>query len=65
MSKILQILALIGLIVNSTIAQNINVKGKVTDANGSSLPGVSIIIKNATHGTVTDKGCTLKNYSKW
>lgn len=55
MSKILQILALIGLVASSMIAQNINVKGKVTDTNGSSLPGVSIIIKNATRGTVTDK----------
>lgn len=54
MSKVLQILALIGLIVSTTIAQNINVKGKVTDSNGTSLPGVSIIIEDATRGTVTD-----------
>ncbi len=55
MLKILQILALIGLVVNTTIAQNINVKGKVTDSDGTSLPGVSIVIKDATRGTVTDK----------
>ena len=55
MLKILQILALIGLIASGSIAQNINIKGKVTDPNGSSIPGVSIIIKNATRGTVSDK----------
>jgi iron complex outermembrane receptor protein len=34
-------------------AQDTDVKGKVTDENGESLPGVSILIKGTTTGTVT------------
>ncbi len=34
-------------------AQNL-VKGKVTDAKGSALPGVNILLKNTTTGTITD-----------
>ncbi|MBK5261066.1 MAG: TonB-dependent receptor [Peptostreptococcaceae bacterium] len=30
------------------------VKGKVTDSSGSPLPGVTIVIKGTTHGTITD-----------
>lgn len=30
------------------------VTGQVTDKNGESLPGVSIVIKNTTSGTITD-----------
>lgn len=36
-----------------TYAQ-VNVKGKVTDPNGQSLPGVTIAIKGTARGTVTD-----------
>ncbi|HNW73129.1 MAG: TonB-dependent receptor [Bacteroidales bacterium] len=36
-------------------AQEVTVTGKVTDAaDGSSLPGVTVVIKNTTLGTVTD-----------
>ncbi len=31
-----------------------SITGTVTDENGAGLPGVSIIIKGSTHGTVTD-----------
>ena len=31
-----------------------NVKGKVTDSTGNGLPGVSIVLKNSTNGTITD-----------
>jgi len=42
-------------IFSNTFAQNITVKGKVTDATtGESLPGVSVIIKGTTNGTQTD-----------
>ncbi|MEI7981905.1 MAG: carboxypeptidase-like regulatory domain-containing protein, partial [Bacteroidota bacterium] len=36
-------------------AQEVAVSGKVTDAtDGSSIPGVTVVIKNTTLGTVTD-----------
>ena len=35
-------------------AQNINVKGTVTDNTGAALPGVSVKVKGATTGTVSD-----------
>ena len=34
--------------------QNITVSGKVTDSYGAPLPGVSVVIKNTTTGTITD-----------
>lgn len=37
-----------------SFAQNINVKGKVTDENGEPLPGVSIVQANTSKGTVSD-----------
>jgi len=41
--------------VNTSFAQNIAVKGKVTDAgNGETLIGVSILIKGTSTGTQTD-----------
>jgi TonB-linked SusC/RagA family outer membrane protein len=36
------------------MAQNWNADGVVTDLNGESLPGVNVIVKNSTIGTVTD-----------
>jgi TonB-linked SusC/RagA family outer membrane protein len=39
----------------SAMAQNVAVTGKVTDAkDGSSIPGVSVVAKGTTVGTVTD-----------
>lgn len=38
----------------------INVKGKITDGTGASLPGVSVVVKNTTTGTITDNN---GNYS--
>ena len=35
-------------------AQNIEVKGKVADDTGESLPGVSVVVKGTTNGTITD-----------
>ena len=41
-------------ITNLGFAQNINVKGVVTDAvTGETLPGVNVIVKNSQKGDVT------------
>lgn len=32
-----------------------NVRGKVTDKNGAPMPGISVLVKGTTNGTVTDK----------
>ncbi|MFV0266378.1 MAG: hypothetical protein ACK5HT_04505, partial [Draconibacterium sp.] len=41
--------------INSSAQQTINVTGKVTTAtDGTELPGVSITVKGASQGTVTD-----------
>ncbi len=44
-------------------AQQKSISGKVTDKNGEPLPGVSIVVKGTTNGTVTnlDGGYTLTN----
>ncbi len=39
---------------NSYAQQNKTVSGKVTDVRGEPLPGVTIAIKGATYGTITD-----------
>ncbi|MDB5154401.1 MAG: TonB dependent receptor, partial [Mucilaginibacter sp.] len=40
--------------INSAFAQNVTVKGKVTDANGETLIGVSVSVKGTSTGTQTD-----------
>ncbi len=42
------------LLGTSLIAQNLSVSGKVTDTSGGTMPGVSVVIKGTTSGTVTD-----------
>ncbi len=39
---------------NNILTQQITIKGKVTDSEGNSLPGVNILEKGTTNGTVTD-----------
>ncbi len=34
--------------------QSNNIKGKVTDSSGNLLPGVSVVVKGTTNGTITD-----------
>nr|WP_238325392.1 SusC/RagA family TonB-linked outer membrane protein [Lunatimonas lonarensis] len=34
--------------------EDINVRGRVTDANGMAMPGVSVLVEGSTQGTVTD-----------
>jgi TonB-dependent starch-binding outer membrane protein SusC len=39
----------------SALAQNLNITGVVTDgSNGSTMPGVTIAVKNTSSGTITD-----------
>ncbi len=41
--------------MDAAIAQNVTVKGKVTDATtGETLVGVSVAVKGTTNGTQTD-----------
>ncbi|WP_209329271.1 SusC/RagA family TonB-linked outer membrane protein [Lunatimonas salinarum] len=56
MKKILPSLFVLILLVsaNSAFAQSITVSGTVFDENKAPLPGVSILVKNSTTGTVTD-----------
>lgn len=50
----------------SIYAQNYEIKGTVSDASGSPLPGVSIVVKNTTKGASTDFDgkFTLSNVQK-
>lgn len=41
-------------VTNEMIDQQKGITGKVTDSSGGSLPGVSIVIKGTTTGTLTD-----------
>ena len=54
---------LFSLITLATHAQNLTVTGKVTDANGGELPGVTVQLKGSTNGTSTgiDGSYTLSN----
>ncbi len=56
MKKILQLTVLLVLmIVQVSIAQDRQIKGKVTDGtDGSGLPGVAVKVKGTSRGTVTD-----------
>jgi len=39
---------------NSSTSQVQKVSGKVTDSSGQSLPGVTVVVKGTTNGTITD-----------
>lgn len=41
-------------VIQSELGQTKNVSGKVTDLSGFPLPGVTVIIKGTTNGTITD-----------
>ena len=38
----------------AAMAQNITVKGKVTDSKGEAVIGASVLVQGTTNGTVTD-----------
>lgn len=40
--------------IEGSMQQNISVSGRVTDSSGSPLPGVSIVLKGTTTGTITN-----------
>ncbi|HEY5687261.1 MAG TPA: carboxypeptidase-like regulatory domain-containing protein, partial [Yeosuana sp.] len=37
-----------------TSAQNVNISGTIQDESGIPIPGVNIIVKNTTKGSVSD-----------
>jgi TonB-linked SusC/RagA family outer membrane protein len=41
-------------LINELIAQQKTVSGKVTDSNNQPLPGVTVVVKGTTNGTVTN-----------
>ena len=46
--------------INTAVAQNSVIKGKITDATtGEGLPGVSVVVKGTTQGTQTDASGTF------
>jgi TonB-linked SusC/RagA family outer membrane protein len=53
MNKILSVL-IFSLISLSVVAQGRLISGKVTDAQGGGVPGVTVLVKGTTSGTVTD-----------
>jgi hypothetical protein len=54
MKKVLLII-LVTILSHCAVAQDLNVSGRVTDANdGVPLPGVNVVVKGTTNGTVTD-----------
>jgi len=54
MKKIILILTFIVIWCTALVAQSVTVKGKVSDISGNVLPGVSVVVKGTTTGTVTD-----------
>ncbi len=46
--------------VGSVLAQNQTLRGKVSDANGTPLPGVSVIVRGTTQGATTDADGTYQ-----
>ncbi|VAW30282.1 Outer membrane TonB-dependent transporter, utilization system for glycans and polysaccharides (PUL), SusC family, partial [hydrothermal vent metagenome] len=54
MKRNLYLFMLLFFIVGSVFAQTVQVTGTVTNGEGQSLPGVSILIKGTTRGTVSD-----------
>jgi TonB-linked SusC/RagA family outer membrane protein len=41
-------------VINEMVAQQSSVSGKVTDKSGQPLPGVTVVVKGTTNGTVTN-----------
>lgn len=61
MRRLLLVLTTSLMVVASAIAQERSVSGRVTSAeDGSSLPGVNVVIKGTTNGTVTDSDGNFK-----
>jgi Ca-activated chloride channel family protein len=55
MKQLILSLAMLGLLVSSAIGMDLKITGKVTSAeDGSSLPGISVVLKGTVTGTITD-----------
>jgi len=52
--KKLFLLLLVVFIVSGLKAQELSIKGNVTDETGEGLPGVSVLVKGTSNGTMTD-----------
>lgn len=50
-----RVFCLLMLLSSVVHAQDISVKGKVSDETGTGMPGVNIVIKGTTNGTTTDQ----------
>ena len=59
MRKILMLMLGVIALCTHLLAQNRNVTGRVTDANGNPVPGASVQIQNTTLGTVTKEDGTF------
>ncbi len=53
MKKIILSLLLMGCFIAQTAAQNRTITGRVTSVENEALPGVNIVVRNATTGTIT------------
>jgi len=53
-SRILILLLVIFMPFNLMYGQKIDVSGKVTDETGQAIPGVNVLVKGSTEGTITD-----------
>ena len=51
---LISLILLVVLMTGMAFAQQKTITGKVTDVNGSSIPGVSVILKGTTTGTTTN-----------
>ena len=55
MKKLLSVLFLLGFTLASVYAQDIQVKGTVVSGSDNEpLPGVNVVVKGTTNGTITD-----------
>jgi len=55
MKRILTLILIVACFTTSAVfAQGINISGTVTDADGQTLPGVSVQVKNSNQGTAAD-----------
>jgi TonB-dependent starch-binding outer membrane protein SusC len=54
MRKIFHIITMLLFVATSAYAQTKAVSGTITESNGAPLPGVSVVVKGTSVGTVTD-----------
>jgi len=52
--KLLMLAMIFATSLQNILAQEITISGTVTDTTGESLPGVNVVVKGTTNGTITD-----------